>query len=74
MCDPYSGFGLVDMLTACARCTENIDFKIGRIYLQLNFVCFDKDCNCNSRGVDSALRFGFGNTLNTVDSAFIFKS
>ena len=37
---PHGRLCFIDMLTACARCTENIYFQVGGVDIQLNLVRF----------------------------------
>ena len=53
---------------------EGVNFKVGRIYIYFNIFCFRKYGNRYGRSMDSTLCFGFRHTLNTVYSAFKFKS
>ena len=74
VCDSDCGFGFVDVLTACSAGTEGVYLQVGRTNLKINLFGFGQYGNGNGRGVDSSLRFSFGNTLNSVNSALKFKA
>ena len=68
----YCGFGLVYMLSARAAGSEGLYFKVGWVYLNVHLFHFGKYSDSNCGSMNTSLRFRFGNTLNTVDSAFVF--
>ena len=67
MDDAHRRIGLVDVLAAGARSAEGIDTDLGRVDLHVfEFVGFGHHRDGTCRGMDAALRFGFGNALHAV--------
>ena len=74
MCDSDRWFGLVDMLTTCAGWAENIDPEFLIVDIQLDLLGFRQNGDCCCGGLYSSLRFGFRNSLNPMNSAFVFEA
>ena len=64
----------VNMLTACARRTECIYLQILRINLKIDVLSLRQNRYRCGGGMYSALTFGFGYTLNTVNTRFKLKA
>ena len=60
----------IDVLAACAAGTKCIDSQILGVQLKFHRFRLGNHGNRNCRCMDTALCFGFGNTLHTVYAAF----
>ncbi len=68
--DPNGGIGLVYMLTACPRCSVGIDLQIRRIDFHFHLFHLGQNCHRHRGCMDTPRRFGFGDSLHTVNTAF----
>ena len=64
--DAHRAFGLVDVLTAGARGTINIDAQIGLIDLHIDFLGFRQHGDGDGGGVDASLTLGRRHTLHAM--------
>src|SRR6185295_13607328 len=70
MGDADGGFGLVDVLSTGALRTHGIDFEIGLVDLNIDVFNFRQHSHGCGGGVDTARRFGVGNTLYPMHAGF----
>jgi hypothetical protein len=71
MRDADGRVGGVDRLAAGAGGTERVDAEILLFDLDVDFFGFREDGYGDGRGVDAALRFGGGDTLDAVDAGLV---
>ena len=68
---PHRGGGFVDVLAAGAGGTVDLHFDVRGIDLHVHFLHFGQHSHRGGGGVDTAARFGFGDTLDPVNAGFV---
>ena len=70
MGDAHGRIGFVDILAAVPAGAVGIDAQVIRVDVHIHLVRLRQDGHGRGAGVDAALRFGAGYTLDAVDTAF----
>ena len=68
--DAHGRIGFVDILAAVSAGAVGIDAQVIRVDIHIHLVRLRQDGHGRGAGVDAALRFGAGYTLDAVDTAF----
>ena len=74
MCQPYGGFGLVDMLSAGTARFAGLKYQVCRVDFNLHVFRLRQNRNGYRGGLNSALRFGDRDALYAMHAAFVFKA
>ena len=74
MSQTYSWICRIDTLAAISWCTEYIKLAVIHINDNIDILCLRHDCNCCCWRMDSSAAFCLRHTLNTMHTAFVFKS
>ena len=73
MGDPHGRVGGVHVLTARAGCAHRVDPQVCRVNAQIDLFRFGQNSNRRGRGMDTATRLGHGDTLDPMNTGFIFQ-
>ena len=74
MRDADGGFRFVDVLTAGTGGFAGLHFDVGRRNVDFHIFDFGKNGDGCCRGLDTSLRFGFRDTLDTMNAGFVFQT